>query len=85
MKEKIVYVVFDEYNADELVSINNTMAGARDFAMTFLENIYREDDWKEIAIKEGFENVNELKEAVKSCSDYDTSLGIRIERWTLND
>lgn len=79
-----VYLLWDD-NECELVSVHKSMSGARETLVEFLENEtgYTPEEWKEFANNNGYDSVEEFKDALRIMPDYDEEMQVRIECETL--
>lgn len=82
----VVYVVKD-LNNDEVVSIHRTMTGAREALVNFLmkETGYTEDEWKEFADNNGYDDGEDFRDAMRRMDDYDEELMMEVEAAPLED
>lgn len=82
-----VYVVWECYDEYEMVSIHKTEAGARKALLDYLVyNVqYSPTDWEEYADINGYNSVDEFRQAILDSNMYDVSFYVMVEEVALED
>ena len=83
---KTVYVVTD-LNTGDVVSVHESMWGARDAVIEHLRDNcgYTAMEWEDFADAAGYDNVTDFQDAIRSYSDYDDVMQMKVDACILKD